>query len=77
MLGGTAAVGRVAGEVLGRPVLSVTLSVLDAAGVLAHAIAGVTQRETNVTGSCALLGGIVLLLAFALRRRLRLQEAIG
>ena len=77
MLGGTAAVGRVAGEVLGQPVLSVTLSVFDAAGVLAHAIAGVTQRETNVTGSCALLGGIILLLAFALRRRLRLQEAIG
>jgi len=77
LLFGSWAVGQAGAGLMHKDSVVGLLSLFDAAGVIAHALAGIPQRGASVVGSAVLLlivGGVLAALA---RRRLRLQEAIG
>lgn len=77
LLGGTTALANITAEVLRDPGVFHWLSLWEATGVVARALAGQSQRAASVT--TALVSVVVVLgaLAALARRRLRLQEAIG
>lgn len=77
LLVGTKSVGVVLARLAQEPQLRSCLSVWDAGGVVARAIAGLPQREASVPGAFALLIGMIAVLFVLARRRLRLVEAVG
>lgn len=77
LLGGTSALAHVVSEVARAPAAVSWLSVWDAAGTLAREIAGIPERRASAVGAIVLLGGLSLGLLALVRRRLRLQEAVG
>lgn len=76
LLVGTSSIGVVAAAAARAEWLRSCLSVWDAGGVVARAIAGVAQRDASVLGACATLAGLLVLLFAVARRHLRVTEAL-
>jgi len=77
LLGGSWAVGEMVQSMSRTAGVGSRISLFDAAGALARALAGIPQRGVSIGGAAALLLGVAAVLAALARRRLRLQEAVG
>ena len=79
LLGGSSALGHIIGHVTRRQGLTASVSVFDAAGALARALAGMPQRGVSVSvpGAAVLLAALLIVFGALARRRLRLQEAVA
>lgn len=77
LLVGTRAVGAVVARFANEPSMVTCLSLWDAGGALARAMAGVPQRDVSIVGAAGLLSVVLTVLLWRARGRLRTHEVIA
>lgn len=76
MLGGSLALSLFLSQMM-REDLRATVSIWDAAGTLARAIAGMKTSPRDLEGAAWTLSGLTAVLVLLVKRRLRISEALG